>query len=775
MSAQPAGARFVGQSVHRVEDDRILTGGGRYADDIKLPRMVHAVFVRSMLPHARVLSVDADEARALPGVLAVITGDELAAASQPVPPLIPNLQEPYPVFHGLATDKVRYVGDPVAIVVAESRYLAEDARDAIQVEYDPLDPVATADQALSNDAPLVFEDVPGNLFAGDTMSFGDLDAAFAEADVVVRETLRCARVTQVPMETRGGVADFNPATRELVYYAASQSPQAVRLGLSQTLELSAERVRVVSPDIGGSFGQKAFMTREDLTLCFAARRLGRPVKWIEDRVENLSSASSAREETFEVAVAAKRDGTILGFDVKLTLDQGAYPFAFPNSFIGGMMRTMLPGAYRIESLRWEQAIVATNKVTAGAYRGPWAAESLIRETMINRVAAELELDPVEVRRLNLVPLEEQPRKMATGPTLEGATSAQSLEHAVARVDYEGFRAEQERARAEGRLLGIGFATYIEPAPGPPDMSSVPGTERAIARLEPDGHLTVITGQTPHGQGHETTLAQISAEEFGLPLDHVRIVHGDTAVQPFNLFGTGGSQAATMATGAALHATRAVKQKTLRIASDVLEIAADDLEIVDAVIRPRGVPAVNIAVAQVAAGTYFGEAPPGEEPGLRSEAMFTQPRGGWSGGTHVCFVEIDRETGIVSVPRYVVVEDCGRLINPAIVDGQIRGGVAQGIGLALLEHAIYDEDGNFLTGTFMDYLVPTAMEIPSIEIEHLESVPLHEVDFRGVGEGGTIAAPPAVVNAVSDALGGLAITELPLTPDRVLSLIDTMDA
>jgi len=774
----PAAGRFVGQSVHRVEDERILTGRGRYVNDIVLPRMAHAVFVRSTLAHARIRSIDTERALAVPGVVAVITGEELAATTAPMQIAAPLPNYLRPVFHPLAVGKVLHVGDPVALVVAESRYAAEDGRDAVEVDYEPLEPVASIEHARDAARPLLFEDVDSNVIYTEAMQFGDPDAAFAGARVV-RETFRPQRVTQVPMEGRGGVADYDPGTGQLTYHAANQAPHSLRMNLAGVLQLPADKVRVLIPDIGGAFGQKAGLFREDVAVCAAAKQLGRPLKWVDDRVENMTSSTHAREEVVEAAAAVADDGTILGLDVTMTLDQGAYPLLpFPSPLFAWIVRTMIAGPYRIGSLRWSLSVVTTNKASYGAYRGPWAVESLVREVLVDRIARELSIDPAEVRRRNLVTADEQPRKMLSGPTLEGVTSRESLERALELVDYEGFRAEQARAREQGRLLGLGISTYIEPAPGPPDYWSSIGFpisgERAWAKLEPDGRLTVITTQAPHGQGHETTIAQIAAGEFGVPLDHVRVVYGDTSVVPFSMLGTGGSRAATMASGAALHATRAVKQKVLRLAGGMLEIAPDDLEIVDARVTAKGAPAKSLALAEVAAAAYFAPQP-GEEPDLRSSAFFTEPRGGWSGGTHVCLVEVDAETGLVRIPRYLVVEDCGALINPAIVDGQIRGGVAQGIGLALLENALYDEDGNFLASTFMDYLVPSAMEIPPIEIEHLESAAFDEVAFRGVGEGGAIAAPPAVVNAVADALGGAAVTQLPLTPERVLELLDATRA
>jgi carbon-monoxide dehydrogenase large subunit len=766
--------RFVGQSVRRVEDRRILTGRGRYIDDMQLPKMLHAVFVRSSVAHGRIVSVDVDAARSMPGVVAVLTALELEGQAYPlsIQPDVPNVERP--VFTALASDKVRYVGDPIAVVVAEGRYAAEDARDAIVVDYDPLEAVASIEHAENPERPNLFDDIPSNLLYSEHREFGDVEAAF-EGARVVKLTMRPQRVAHVPMECRGGIADYNSGSGDLIYYATTQSPHGLKLGLSGVLAQPAEQVRVITPDVGGAFGQKAGLQREDVALCVASRMLGRPVKWVEDRVENMTSASHARSEILEISAAVDDDGTIRGLDVTMRLDVGAYPvLPFPPSFLGPIVRTMMTGPYHIPALRWANTVYATNKASYGTYRGPWAIETLAREALVDRIARELGLDPLDVRRRNVYTVEEQPTEMVTGPTIEGIRASEALERAAELAGERDFRAAQAKAREEGRLIGLGYSSYIEPAPGPPNLfpsmeSGLP-PERAYARLEIDGHLTVTTAQAPHGQGHETTLAQVAATEMGIPLEHVRVIHGDTQLTPFSVIGTGGSRAATMASGAALLATRSVKEKVLEIAGHIMEISPSDLEIVDATVRPKGDPAGGMPLANVAGAAYFA-APPGEDAGLRSSSVMHEPPGGWSGGTHACEVEIDPQTGVVEITRYLVVEDCGELINPAIVEGQIRGGIAQGVGIALLENALYDEEANFLAGTFMDYLVPTVMEVPRIEIEHLEGDALHEVNYRGVGEGGTIAAPPAVLNAVADALGGVPITTLPMTPERVLELID----
>lgn len=767
-------ARYVGRSVPRVEDDRVLTGRGRYIADVSLPGLLHAAFVRSPLAHAEVGAIHADSARSLPGVVAVLTAGDIDTMPLQVAVDLPGYLRP--VFAALATDRVRYVGDPVAVVIAQSRAIAEDACDTVDVDYEPLEPVATVEQALDPAMPPIFDDVASNVLYADQREFGDPAAAIEAADRIVTLSLRPQRIAQVPLEGRGGIADYDAGTGQLTYHASHQAPHALRFNLATMLGHPFDGLRVVAPDVGGSFGLKSATFREDLVLCAACKLLKRPVKWVEDRFENLAAASHARDEQLEVSAAVRSDGTILALDVKMTLDQGAYP-CLPtfSPLYGAVARHVIPSGYRIGALRFASIVVATNKASYGAFRGPWAAETLARELLVERIAGELGLDPVEVRRRNLVTASEQPTKMVTGPTLDGVTSLETVDRAVELLDYRALRERQRVAREQGRLLGVGFSTYIEQAPGPPDffdgLDFKVGGERAHAKLEPDGRLTIHTAQHPHGQGTETTLAQVAADEFGVPFDHVRVVHGDTDLAPFSMLGTGGSRAATMASGAALEATRAVKRKTLDLAGRMLEIASEDLEIVDGMVTPKGVPAKALPLARVATAAYF--MPNGdEEPDLRSSASFAGvSRGGWSGGTHACVLEVDPETGHVEILRYLVVEDCGRVINPAVVDGQVRGGVAQGIGLALYEDAAYDSTGNFLAGTFMDYLVPTAIEIPPIEVDHLHGRAVEEVPYKGVGEGGAIAAPAAVLNAVADAVGGATITRLPLTPERVLGLVD----
>lgn len=770
--------RLIGASVPRVEDRRILTGRGKYVDDVHLPGMAHAAFLRSPLAHARIIALDTAEAARAPGVLAVLTGADLRQMTGALSVRM-ALGQRIPEFHALATDRVRLVGDLVAMVVAESRSLAEDALELIEVDYDPLPAVATYEQALDPTGPPLFEDLGDNVVYRASQEWGDVDGAFAEADRVVEATLHQHRVTNCPMETRGAVADYDPGSGELTYHAATQSPQGLRLALAEALGHPIERLRVLADDVGGAFGLKSGMFREDVCLAAASKHLGRPVKWIEDRNEHLLASGQARQEMIEAEVAVKDDGTLLGIRARMTMDAGAYPgMPFCASVFTQLVQMLLPGPYRWRGYAFDVSVVNTNKCTYVAYRGPWEMETWTRERLLDIVAHELGLDPADVRRRNM--MEGAPGdRLITGLGVEGISSRQTLERALELVDYPAFRRHQAEVRAEGRHLGIGFATFIEAAPGPPEMRAgggMGGGEQARVRLESDGHLTVITAQAPHGQGHETTLAQVAAEEMGVPFDHVKVVHGDTRVTPFSLIGTGGSRAATWASGAVLVSTRKVKEKVLAIAAELLEVGTEDLEINDGVVAAKGAPQRSISLADIGLQATLAPTslPEGTDHLLEAHETFLGEGitgSGWSGGTHVCTVEVDLDTGRVTILRYVVVEDCGRIIHPAVVEGQIRGGVAQGIGGVLYEHAAYDEEGNALAGTFMDYLLPTAAEIPAIEIEHMETDPEGEIGFRGIGEGGAIVAPATLTNAIEDALAplGARVREQHLPPTRVLEL------
>jgi aerobic carbon-monoxide dehydrogenase large subunit len=775
--AQIAAERYTGASIKRSEDPRILTGGGRYIDDVRLPGMLHAAFVRSPLAHARVLAVEVSAARALPGVIAVLTGADLEAMTIPGPDALLAMMGgggPMPEYSLLATDKVRFVGDPVAVVVAESRYVAEDGCDLVEVEYDELPPVASAAVALDSGSPALFANLGNNIVGRHKRTeFGDVAGTFAGADRVAEFRIDVHRHQNVPMEGRGCVASPDADSGVLTVYAATQSVHVTRFAVAMRLGIEPDTVRVLAGDIGGSFGLKIGASREELAVAAAARALGRPVKWVEDRGENLSASGQAREESFDIRAAVSNEGDLLGLDVKVVVDTGAYPVM--GTMVPAIMEAMLPGPYKLAALGFESAAVATNKASYVAYRGPWASETFVRERVLDLLAAHLGLDPFEIRLRNVAPRTDPPATMITGRPLVGVTTQESLERIAQLVDMPAFRRRQAEERARGRYLGIGLATFIEAAPGPrpPEGPQGPmGIESMRLRLAEDGIVTLFTGQMPHGQSHQTTLAQIAADEFGVPFEQVRVVVGDTAVVPFGL--TGGSRSATLTGGVALHGARQLKAKVLDFASHLMEASARDLEITDGKVSVRGDPASAITVEEVARRAATGEFDDDVDTDLAVEASFDGGEGGWSGGSHCAIVDVDAETGIVKVERYVAVEDCGALINPAVVEGQIRGGVAQGIGAVLLERSAYDEDGNYRSTTFMDYLLPTACDIPRIEIEHLETVPLDaDVNFRGVGEGGMIVAPPTIVNAIEDALApfGVRIYEQHLPPARILELIE----
>lgn len=768
------GARHIGARVTRVEDARILTGRGRYVDDIVLPGMLHAAFLRSQVPHGRLLSVDAGEARALPGVVAVYTGDDMQRITTAVQAatvsgmnFIPGIK--LPTVYALATDKVRYVGDPIALVIAESRYIAEDALELIVEDIDPLDAVVTYEDALDPSKPPLFDELGDNInFAGE-LPMGDVEAAFAKADRIVRATVDVHRHQPVPMECRGIIASWDAGDEQLTIWTSTQSPHMVRMCLPAQVGVPMEKIRVLAHDVGGGFGLKNGVARDDVAIVAAAKDLGRPVKWIEDRMEHLVSAGQAREEMAEMEAAVTTDGRIIGVRMDVKVNTGAYPGdPFPGTMQVFSIPSLFQGPLKLEGLASTSTAVFTNKATYVAYRGPWATADFLRERLLDIVAHEMGIDPLEIRRRNYVVSGEEPLALLDGRPYVGVTTRESLEQAAKLVDWEGFRRRQEAARAEGCCLGIGIASYLEAAPGPrapgQEGPDILGYEVAQLAVDRDGTLVIVTRQQPHGQGHETTLSQVAADEFGIPIENIKVIFGDTDVTPVALIGTGGSRAATMANGAVLHGSRELKATVLALAADQLEANPADLELADGVISVKGSPAVTMTLAELAGRVDADE--------LQVTHTYDGGRSGWSGGTHCCIVEVDADTGMVRIERYVVVEDCGVPVNPAIVEGQVRGGVTQGIGAVLLEHAAYDEAGQYLAGTFMDYLLPVPSLVPSIEIHHVETIATDpDVNFRGVGEGGMIIAPAAITNAIEDALAPFAaqVREQYLPPARVRQL------
>jgi carbon-monoxide dehydrogenase large subunit len=774
---------LVGARVKRKEDVRFLTGQGRYIDDVVERGTLACCFVRSTVPYARITGINVEAARAVVGVTAVITGPEMAGFTNPINlgAPIPGLNSPS--FPAMAVDTVRYVGEPVALVVAENRYLAEDAAALVEIEYDFLDPVVSSTQALADGAPQLFEEVPGNIIHSGEISVGDLDAAFAQADHIVTDRFDQHRWGCTPLETRGGIATYDRATGVLTYEAGTQTTHLLRFLVAGFINQPLHLMRVIANDIGGSFGLKFSIYREDVALCAAAKHLGGSLKWVEDRNEHLIAAGGARDESLELEAAVRADGTLLGLRVTMILNQGAYPIIPPACVPTAIAGNMLPGPYRLPAYSFSSKVVCTNKASYVSLRGPWAVETLVRERLMDLIAKQVGISPVEVRQRNLIPLSKQPAKAGAGFTMEGVTAAETFEHLVSRIDLDVIRKEQAEARAEGRLLGFGVATFFEPAPGTPEFWAAVGfpfsPEPTRIRIEPDGHVTAFTPQVPHGQGHETTLSQVIADEMGVAFDDVRIVYGDTDATPFTMIGSAGSKAGMMATGSVTVAAREVKRRVLEIAAAMLEANPDDLQIADSVISVKGTPAAAVPLAQLAMGCYLAPAmmPPGVDLNLEAVGVYEGEGGGWGQGSHACWVEIDRETGKIEIKRYLVVEDCGKIINPGVVDGQVIGGIAMGIGGMLLEHAAYGPDGQYVAATFMDYLLPSAPEVPEIEIEHLEFESPKMVGSRGVGEGGTVLAPAALMNAIDDALdqigGSTRITATPVTPTRMLEALGVL--
>lgn len=769
--------QFTGQSIERVEDARLLRGQGTFTGRIRRPGMRHLAFVRSTHAHARLLNVDASEALAIDGVEAVLTAEDLAAVmTMPMSVLAPPDAKVAP-FWPLARGKVRLVGDPIAVVVARSEAIAHDGAAMVQVDYEPLGAVVDMEAAGQPDSPALWDEIGTNLAFRETSTWGDVDAVFAAADRITTRRFVQHRSTHAPMEPRCSVATYEGGS--MLYEVSHKRPHPLKMNIAALFGLAYPDVRVIAGDIGGGFGSKGQVTREDMAVCGTARVLGGCVRWNETRTENLTTAGHAREETLELDFAVSNDGRVRGVRVRMQIDVGAYPVVpFPPTMFSSLVKFLLPNAYKFDAYQFDVDVLYTNKASYISYRGPWAVETWVREAMFDAVARELSMTPEAIRRINLFAGDDLPAVGTIGVSLNGITARETLDRAVEMMDIEAFRSEQQRARDAGRLVGLGFATFIEIAPGPPDFAPLVGFdlpgESAQARIEPSGHLVISTWQVSQGQGHETTMAQVAADELGIPMDMVRINYGDSDNSPFNTISTGGSRAATMATGATVTATRAVKQQVLAIAANMLEANPNDLEIVDSQVQVKGTPARSVGVGDVARAAWFAPSslPEGQQQGLSASIDFKTPQGGWAAGTHCCWVEIDPETGEVTISRYLVVEDCGTLINPAVVDGQITGGVMQGIAHTLYEQLQYDSDGQLVTSNFADYLVPSAADLPGIEIEHLEFEPLDEINSRGVGEGGMIGAPAALCNAVSDALAhlGVEVEVGHLSPQNVRAML-----
>jgi carbon-monoxide dehydrogenase large subunit len=770
------GTRYFGERITRNEDPRLLTGRGTYVDDLKLPDLLQAAVLRSPHAHARIRRIDVSRAQAMAGVTAVYTHGDLPPVLQaPLPKLIPH---PALIHHktqyALAPDIVRHVGEPVAFVVAISRYVAEDALDFIEVEYDPLPAAVDLEQAASAHAPLVHEDVGTNVCARYTQRVGNVDEAFARADHVFTERFVIDRGTAAPMECRGVVASWDSKQRQLVMWDSTQAPIPIRNGLARLLGLSQAAVRVIAPDIGGGFGPKIMMFYpEEVLVPYAAMRLGRPIKWTEDRRENFVAMNHERMQIHNAAIAVDREGRILGVRTVFLHDAGAYiPYGLIVPIVAS---TTLPGPYKIPNYHCEFAAVFTNKTIVSPYRGAGRPHGVfVMERLLDRVAQELGLDRIEVRRQNFIQPHEFPYDVGltyqdNAPLIyDSGNYPATLAKALEMIGYDRWPQERKRYRHQGRYVGLGVACYVE-------GSGIGPYEGFRVTVEPSGKVYAATSVGTQGQGHYTSFAQIIADALTVPVEDVIITTGDTGAFGWGT-GTFASRAAVVAGNAAHLAAQAVRKKALQVAATKLEAREDDLVLEGGRVSVRGSPSRSMSLADiaVAANPLRGTIPEAwDQPGLEASRYFAPPRGTFPNGVHAAILEVDIDTGMVQILKYVVAHDCGRVINPMILDGQIRGGVAQGIGGAFYEKLVYDEQGQLLTQTFMDYLLPTTMEVPEIEVAHLETPsPLNPLGVKGAGEAGVIPVPALFAQAIDDALAEfqIRITEMPLNPTRIVELI-----
>ncbi len=775
--------RIFGSGIRRREDPRLITGRASYTDDIKLPGMLHAAILRSPYAHANIRSVDASGAAGQPGVVAVYTGEDTDGVLNGLPCawLIPGSDLKTPAHPPVAKDKVRYVGDAVAVVVAESRYQAEDALEHISVDYEPLDVVINPKAAAQDGAPQLHDDVPNNIAFTWALAGGDTDAAFADAAVTVGDTITLQRLIANPMEPRSALAQWSAATGELTLWNTSQNPHIARFLTCVVTGVPEHKIRVIAPEVGGGFGSKIPYYADEAITAFCSMKLGVPVKWTETRSENYLITTQGRDHIEEVEMAATSDGVITGLRTTVYAGLGGYlSTASPGvpTILHGLMYS---GPYNIPNISGTVYGVFNNGCPVDAYRGAGRPEATtLIERLVDLVAAAVGQDPAEVRRKNLIPKFENGHDVATGITYDSGDYESALDSCLSAAGYEALRAEQAQARAEGRCVGIGVSSYVEICGlGPSQVAGAVGFqgglwESAIIRFYPTGKVNVMVGSSPHGQGEETTFAQIVAGEVGVDVDDVEVLHGDTDNTPMG-WGTYGSRTTAVSGAAIAVAARKIKEKSRALAAHLLEAAPEDIEYEDGRFFVRGSPDQHKTIQDIALmANVAWNMPEGMEPGLEASAFYDPPNFTYPFGAHVAVVEVDPDTGHIDLQRYVAVDDCGVQINPMIVEGQVHGGVVQGVGPALWEGAVYDDDGQLVTGSMLDYALPRADLLPEIEV-HSNSTPSphHPLGVKGIGEAGTIASTPTVYNAVMDALRPLGVTrvDMPLTPEKVWRAIN----
>ena len=768
MSDQHTTTGLIGASIRRVEDPVLITGKGCYVDDVQLPGILHMAFLRTSYPHAKIISVDTSAAKAMPGVVAVVTGADIEQLNIPAAPMISGQKiPPHPV---LARGAVHEAGVAVAAVVAESCALAEDAAHAIEVQYEALPSVTDAEKALEPGAPLAREELDSNICYIATKKGGDVDKAFAQAEHICRMHIASPRQVALAIEPRGILAKPEPMGQGLTVWLSTQAPHRVRGDLSTALGYPEHKIRVIAPDVGGGFGSKGPLYREYVLACHLALRLGRPIKWISTRSEDFVTTIQGRDQAMTSELALKKDGTMLGLKVRVVANLGAYLYSSTAGPPQRMM-AMAPGSYQIQNCHVEVVAVFTNTTPTGPYRGAGRPESVLNiERLVDKAAKELGLDRLAMRRKNFIRPDQFPYRSGVGVEYDSGDYEKSLNEVLRLSDYEKLIRYRDEARKRGELVGVGVSTFVEPSGGA-------GFESGTVRVERTGEVTVLTGSSSHGQGHETSFAQVIADKMRVSMDHVAIRHGDTmAVQQG--VGTFGSRSMVMGGGAMTIAAERVIQKAQRIAAHLVEAAPEDMVQTDGGFAVAGVPEKKVSWRQIAAAAYGGRVPPGMEPGLQETAFFDPRREAWGFGAHVCLIRIDRETGAPTIEKLVLVDDCGVVVNPMIVEAQVHGGVAQGLGEAFREQMLFGDEGEVLTGTLMNYAVMRASDMPQLTLgETVTPNPFNPLGVKGVGEAGTNGAPPAVANAVMDALAPLGIDhiDMPYTAPKLWAAIRLAEA
>jgi carbon-monoxide dehydrogenase large subunit len=767
-------APFVGRALKRKEDPRLIQGISHYVDDISLPGMLHVAFVRSPYAHARVRSVETSKAKVAPGVVAVVTGADLGTSIGMVPcaAQIPDMKAaPRPV---LATDRVRFVGEAVAVVVAEDRYAARDAADLVEVDYEPLTPVVGPEKAIAKGAPVLFDQNSDNIAYRWELEGGDVKKAFEQADVVVRQRIVNQRVIPVAMETRGVIAEYKPGEKTLTIWSSTQIPHLLRTQLAAMLRTPEQFVRVITPEVGGGFGSKLNVYGEEALVGYLSTKLERPVKWIESRRENFQTAIHGRDQIDDIELALEKDGTVLGLRCKVIADLGAY-YQLLTPLIPTLTGLMMCGSYKIPAARMEVIAVLTNKMSTDAYRGAGRPEATyLIERAMDLAAAELKMDPVEIRRKNFPKAKEFPYATPTGLIYDSADYQTCLNLMLKKSGYKKLREEQAKLRKQGRYIGIGVSTYVEIcAMGPSSAMPAGGWESATVRIEPTGKVNILTGASPHGQGQETSFAQIGADVLGLDPDDVLITHGDTAVVPYGI-GTFGSRGTAVGGTAAYKSLIKLREKLAQIAAFLAGAEPDDMVFQCKKIFSKSDPKKSVSFQDCVSAAYVAKTlPPGVDPGLDATTFFEPTNFTFPFGAHLCVVEADAETGDVRVKKYLAVDDCGNVINPLLVDGQIHGGIVQALGQAMFEEAVYDEQGQLITGELTDYAIPRASDMSWIESERtVTPTPVNPLGVKGVGEAGTIGGTPCFANAVVDALApfGVRHIDMPFKRERIWRLM-----